>query len=411
MFRYLQIAAFEAFRTLRGNLLHTLLSTLGIVIGVAALVSILALGDGMEKFGREQVASTTDLNAIVVTPNMREKVDGLWVKKENPGLLLPADAMALKSHFSQPVTVAMQSELRGFLHVAGDTLKSAALLTACLESGTPGKNKLAFGRMFTPEDMDKGDSIVLLNRMLAENLSASGYASDLLGQKLRFQTTSLRVVGILENKENNKTPRAFLPIHLLTADQLREYPPVLVITAEKTEDVPAVKGALQDWLAQNTQYGKDGFEVITNDFRVAQMRKGILVFKVVMGMIVGIAILVGGIGIMNVMLMSVTERTREIGIRKAMGAKRKAIGLQFIAESLAISMLGCGLGLVTGIGFMAIAAPLIRHYAEVTGFQASFSLASFFVIAFVAVLIGIAFGAVPAWKAAKLSPVEAMRHE
>ena len=411
MLRYLQIAAFEALRTLRGNLLHTLLSTLGIVIGVAALVSILALGDGMEKFGREQVASTTDLNAILVTPNIREKVDGLWVKKENPVLLLPADARALKPVFSQAVTVAMQSELRGFLHVPGDTLKSAALVTACLGNTALGKSKIAFGRMFVPEDTEQGDSVLLINRVLAENLSASGYASDLLGQKLLFQDVPLRVVGILENGTGQTPPHAFLPIRLLNAGQLKESPAVLVVTAEKTEDVPAVKNTLQTWLDEHKQGGKEGFEIITNDFRVAQMRKAILVFKLVMGLIVGIAILVGGIGIMNVMLMSVTERTREIGIRKAMGAKRKAIGLQFIAEALAISLLGCGLGLVLGIAFMAVAAPLIRHYAEVTGFQASFSLASFLVIALVAVLIGIAFGAVPAWKAAKLSPVEAMRHE
>ena len=103
MFLLIRISAFEAFRTLRANLVHTLLSTLGIIIGVAALVAILSLGDGMEKFGREQVASTTDLNAIVVTPNMREKVDGLWVKKENPGLLLPAgDAVPEGAESSEP---------------------------------------------------------------------------------------------------------------------------------------------------------------------------------------------------------------------------------------------------------------------------------------------------------------------
>lgn len=415
MLQYFRVAAFEAFRTLRGNLLHTLLSTLGIVIGVAALVSILALGDGMEKFGREQVAATTDLNAISVKPQVWKKVDGIMIKQENPDVLLPAQLPALKAHFSQPVSFAMQCNLRGFLHIPDDTLQSAAMITACFENGIPPFYTTSAGRVFSAEDMSRGDSLIVLNKVAAQRLSSSGFASDLIGQQVVFQQLTLRVIGIVDIKEGGgdmpPVPQAFMPIGLLPESRLREEPPTLNVIAEKTEEVPAIKTQLQEWLKTNTRTGPDGFQITTNEFRVAQMRKGILVFKVVMGLIVGIAILVGGIGIMNVMLMSVTERTREIGIRKAMGAKRKAIGLQFIAEALAISLLGCGLGLVLGIGFMSVAAPIIRHYAEVTGFQATFSFASFVVIAVVAVLIGIAFGAAPAWKASKLSPVEAMRHE
>jgi putative ABC transport system permease protein len=410
MFHFLQMAVSEAVQTLRGNVLRTLLSTLGIIIGVAALVGILALGDGMEKFGREQVASTSDLNSILVIPNGGEKLDGIWVKKDDLAPIRPESVTVLGQSLPHPARIEMSSEWRGIIRVADDTLKWPAQVSACLETKFTAKTEVAHGRIFAREDIAARDSVMVLNAHLAEKLT-TGDPATLLNKRLRFQEKTFRVLGILAKNDRDKVPQAFFPISVLSDGEYREKPPGLVVTADKTEDVPAIKNSVKQWLDGNIKRGKEDYEVITNDYRVEQMRKGILVFKTVMGMIVGIAILVGGIGIMNVLLMSVTERTREIGIRKAIGAKPSAIALQFVAESLVITALGCIVGLLVGIGFMKIAAPIIRQVTEIKEFNTAFSAGSFLVIALVAVLVGVGFGVAPAWKAARLSPVDAMRHE
>lgn len=406
----LGIALTEAFRTLRGNVLHTLLSTLGIVIGVAALVGILSLGDGMEQYAREQLANTTDLNAILVTPKTREEVDGMWMKREAPATVTPLQIENLKASLPHPATLALQSDHRTYFQLAGDTVRRASMVSACLEAGTFEKAKLAHGRLWTFAEALRGDSVAVLNKPLAEKIEGEGRSEAVVGKKIHLWAGQYTIIGVVDQPKGKMPPRLYLPLPLLPTDKLRESPPAMIVIVNQTEHVPPVKKAVADWLERQPG-GKNAFELITNDFRVEQLRRGILMFKSVMGLIVGIAILVGGIGIMNVLLMSVTERTREIGIRKAMGAKRKAIGLQFIAESLVISMMGCIAGLVVGLGFMAIATPLVRHFAQIEDFRAAFSLGSFLVIAGIAALVGVFFGVFPALKAAKLSPVDAMRHE
>ena len=141
-----------------------------------------------------------------------------------------------------------------------------------------------------------------------------------------------------------------------------------------------------------------------------QLAQGMLVFRIVMGMIVGISVLVGGIGIMNVLLMSIKERTREIGVRKAVGGSQKFIRWQFLLEALLISCAGCFLGVLLGITFMSIAVPLLQHYTEMP-FGWVFSLQTSMVIVAVALTIGVVFGFYPAAKAAQLDPIEAIRHD
>ena len=129
-----------------------------------------------------------------------------------------------------------------------------------------------------------------------------------------------------------------------------------------------------------------------------------------MGLIVGISVLVGGIGVMNVLLISVTERTVEIGIRKAVGAKREDIIAQFLSESLTISLLGSVLGTILGILFTMAAVPIIQHFTKMP-FEAAFTLNTLAVISIIAIVVGIVFGTYPAIKASKLHPVEAIRAE
>ncbi len=174
--------------------------------------------------------------------------------------------------------------------------------------------------------------------------------------------------------------------------------------------VPETKAEIENWLDSQFANGKEDFQLITNEFRVGQAAQGFLLFRIVMGLIVGLSVLVGGIGVMNVLLISVTERTTEIGLRKALGATKRDIRQQFLAESITISVLGSGMGLVLGVLGTLIIVPIIKAVAKMP-FQAAFTMNTMLIIAVVAVVIGLIFGTYPATKAAQLDPVEAIRRE
>lgn len=400
-----------AFRTLGANPLHTLLSTLGIVIGVGALVAILALGDGMEKYGREQIAGTTDLQAMEIVPKTRDKIDGVWIAREKATWLSPAQADTLARQLAPDIKAyGLYTIVSGMVKLAGDTVQSPALISGATNFDLKKPLKVAHGRLFRPEEIRRGDSTALISNSLAEKLARGGQSSSLLGKHLLFRRQSLTIVGILPAGEAMESPRVLTPLQRIDEDLLKEHPPTLALVTGKVERVPEVKAAAERWLDANISGGKAAFDVFTNEFRVEQVRKGIRVFKVVMGLITGIAIVVGGIGVMNVLLMSVTERTREIGIRKAIGARRSDIGMQFLAEALAISVSGSLIGFGLGMLTIKIAIPIVRMATQVQ-FHAAFNPQSLLIVILAAIIIGIVFGSYPAWKAARLTPVDAIRRE
>ena len=186
----------------------------------------------------------------------------------------------------------------------------------------------------------------------------------------------------------------------------------IVAVSKTVEETQAVKERIERCACgEGHRRGSGGIAVTTNDRRLEQLSSGILMFKLFLGAITGISLLVGGIGIMNVLLSSVTERTREIGIRKAAGARDNDILRQFLAESIAISAVGSGIGLALGIvGAYGITAG-IRKFSEAPFLFASVSWSTLAVAAAAAVLIGLTFGTYPARRAARLSPIDAIRHE
>lgn len=203
----------------------------------------------------------------------------------------------------------------------------------------------------------------------------------------------------------------FVPIVHWTDQELQKIPPSCLVDVRLVEDVQDVKKQIEDWLAKRYPGQSDGFTVGTNEFRVNQITQGFMLFRIIMGMIVGISVLVGGIGIMNVLLISVSERTAEIGIRKALGAKRRDIMRLFLSESVAISLLGSFLGLLLGMLGAVVAVEIVKLMLEGIPFEAAYTFQTLFIIVIVALLVGIVFGTYPAIKASRLDPVEAMRRE
>jgi putative ABC transport system permease protein len=189
--------------------------------------------------------------------------------------------------------------------------------------------------------------------------------------------------------------------------------PQLLARVARVEAVDSVKAEVERWAAARLGSSwKDEASVGAGapQLRLDQARQGILIFKMVMGTFAGISLIVGGIGIMNVLLAAVTERTREIGIRKAIGARQRDILLQFLSESVAISGIGSILGVALGLAGAFGATAVIRSASEAQ-LHAAFTWGTVAVAALVSVLVGLAFGTYPALRAARLSPIEAIRHE
>lgn len=394
-----------AFGNIRANLFHTFLSVLGIIIGVGALVSILSLIDGMEELARQQISQTTSLNGIMVQAETHRNANGVRIRKDTVPVITYQAYASMSAALSKPVVAYMRSGASGEATLATDKKVGVNVLavTATLEPGA----QIAIGTAFTKTDVEAKLPVAIANKTF---LKMAGIPeTEALGQMLLFRDKSIKIVAVLEG-EANKSPVVYLPITLLTETELQTTPPDIIFEAEKTETVPLLKTELVNWLKVNYKNADQDFRVLTNEFRVEQVAKGFLVFRLIMGLIVGISVVVGGIGVMNVLLISVTERTAEIGVRKAMGANRRDITLLFLAESVTVSAFGSLAGLAFGIGATMIIIPIVRAVTEMP-FQAAYTLNTILVILILALVVGVVFGTYPAIRASKLNPVDAIRHE
>lgn len=395
-----------AIRDVKSNLMHTLLSVLGIVIGVGALVAILSMIDGMEEFANSQISKTTSLEAIFINTSTTKRVDNITVEKDDYAYFDYDSYSAMLETLDDETKGFMIYRETGMLTIA-DTSSVAVGFRGVLET-TSDRIELKAGRYFKKDEIIAKSNVVILNEFLANRIANGDSLSTVLGRVLVYDSAEFKVVGVIDGAKD--TPIAFVPITIFSKEKLRKSPAECIVWAPSVEKVEPTKQKIEEWL--ETKFGdkKSDFRVMTNQYRVKQASQGFLLFRIIMGLIVGISVLVGGIGVMNVLLISVTERTSEIGVKKAVGAKRRDIVVQFLSESVTISVFGSVLGVLLGIGVTLLAVPIIKHFTQMP-FEAAYTFNTLVVISIISILVGIVFGTYPALKAAKLDPVEAIRRE
>jgi putative ABC transport system permease protein len=408
-----------ALRALVSNKLRAALTMLGIVIGVGAVIGMLAMGNGFQSFLSGQFAQLGAGNFYVAP-----FVDSNRVDVRERVRLTAGDAAAILAPGRAPAVTGVAMEWSGDAQatVPGQRADySVRAVNADWFTVTP--QDMGPGRLFTPEEDAAKARVAVIGRNVAMKLYGSLDAA--LGQRISLNGVGFEVVGVLATKEGSFSIGAdpaeaiFVPygagLARLFRNETSDDVNVAIMTV-KARSVPEIDAAIAQVTAvlreeHRLTYQDNDFTIINPEQIAAQLNVVIGGFNAFLGLVAGISLLVGGIGIMNIMLVSVTERTREIGLRKAVGAKRRDIMLQFLVEALTLCLIG-GLAGV-GLGYLLSFAStfLLVNLFNAEGAEATVSMANILLATGIAAAIGVAFGFFPALQASRLNPIDALRTE
>jgi len=397
-------------RALRVNKMRSALTMLGIIIGVGAVITMLAVGTGAQQRISEQMASVGS-NLIMIVPGTTTSGGVRMGMGTQPTLSL-GDADAIQKECPSVWYVA--PTLSGVAQVVYGNQNWSTGITGTTANMLYVRDwPLTEGRPFTDEEIRSAAKVCLLGQTVVDNLFGG---LDPIGQVIRIKNIPFMVIGVLAAK--GQDPRGqdqddtvYVPV---TAAQKKLFGTafpgmvrVIMVKAKSTDDLPAAEKEITELLRQRHRIGQkqdDDFTVRNLTSMMQAAEQSTKVMALLLGAIASVSLLVGGIGIMNIMLVSVTERTREIGIRMAVGAKTWDIRLQFIIEALILSLIGGVAGLIAGISASEIISVLAGWSTIVSPLSVllAFGFSGF---------VGIFFGFYPAYKASLLDPIDALRYE
>ncbi len=397
-------------KSLLANKLRSFLAILGIIIGVGAVISMLALGEGTKQNIMERVSSM-GTNLLIVRPGIAGRRgimsgisqtmtvdDALAIAAETPGVeaVSPVVSSSLQlKYFNKNAQTTTYGVAPSYLHIRNFAI--------------------GHGRNFTDIELDRMARVAVIGPTTAENLFGQ---DEPVGETIKIKGVNFEVIGVLEAKGDqgwsNPDDQALIPLttamkQIMGVDRIRE---INVLTAESDEGNSPVVASVTELLRKRHRIAagaEDDFRINDQAEMISMATSFGTTLSILLGSLGGISLLVGGIGIMNIMLVTVAERTKEIGLRKAIGARERDIRTQFLFESVLVSGLGGVLGVALGVGV----ATLIPFLARLSGAEFSTAIGgnSIAIALGVSVAVGVFFGYYPASQAAKLDPVEALRSE
>ena len=383
MLKTFYTALLYAIENIRTNFFHTLLSVIGITIGVSALIIILSMIDGLEEYAQDQISSTTSVKVVEISSRTMESIDGITVPKEKISVLTDEIHRELISDIDVPYSAYRVSEVARQISIEDEPIGALIYYS---DPGYADYYPLLSGSHLFDANTEK--QVAVVDTVTAKRIAGKMIKSEtVIGTEVTIDDMNFEIIGIIEGFTPN--PEILIPIEFLAGQELQNHPPFIAIEADNIADVPIVKQAAEEWLAASS-FASGDMRISSQDSRVNQATQGFMLFRVIMGLIVGISVIVGGIGVMNVLLISVTQRTNEIGIRKAVGSRKKDIYVQFLSESMVVSLFGTIVGIIVGILVSLAMVPIVHSITEVP-LSPAFSIVTITVITLFSLFIGILF--------------------
>lgn len=380
----------DSLKNIKNNKLRSMLTMLGLVIGIASVIILVGIGTGTSSHVTSQVQSLgTDILTLTIQSSETsldyDNIDEI-ATLSNVNSAVPYKSVS--STVSRNETVSQKSSIiattADYFEVTNTTISS--------------------GRLMSKIDIENSSKICLLGSDIAETLFS---VSNPIGQKIKIDGDNYTVVGVLTKKGtsmgNNVDNMIIIPF--TTAKYLGSDTSIssLYIKVENENIIDLTTETIENYIENTLGITTDYFSVSSQDSMLSTMESVNSSLSLMLGGIAAISLIVAGIGVMNVMLVSVTERTKEIGIRKSLGAKRKDILVQFLIEALSLSLIGGIIGILLGMG--------LGNFLELYGYTFSPSILIMILAFSSSAIIGLIFGIFPAYKAAKLNPIDALRTE
>ncbi|MEO1133936.1 MAG: ABC transporter permease [Cyanobacteria bacterium J06639_1] len=394
-----------AVKTLAANKLRSGLTMLGIVIGNASVIAMVGLGEGAQEFVAEEIEGLGP-NILFVVPGNRETQRATF---DVPKTLVLSDSEAIAAQVASVSGVAPEYNTRGLM-TRGNRSTNATVVGTTPSFPKVRQFELGRGRFFSDIDFRRSTQVAILGKDLAERMLGD---REPVGERIRINTVSFDVIGVLDEKGSNLglnyDDAVLVPLTTMSERLVGQTSPFgleltyIAVSVDRADNLGAAQFQISNLLRLRHKItGEDDFDITSQNDLLEFTGTITTALTLLLAAIAGISLLVGGIGIMNIMLVSVQERTQEIGLRKAIGASRQDILLQFAIEAVILSAIGGVVGSGIGVGG-AIAIGLA------TPFQPGLSMAAVAATVVISGSIGLFFGIFPARQAARLDPIVALR--